>query len=220
MTTCVIIHSCDKYHYILDEFFEHLETHFPISAFTIFHITETLQYEKPYTHNIVANDTSWSNRFVIALNQIPFDNFLYLQEDMILTNVDKDILPLVVNLHEINQEHKCMITKCGTFHDFKLQPTNMILNNTYPIFIQADGDYIMSHQPPAIFNKTFFLRTLYREHNVWTHECEVTTEIKKGQYGELFALCIGNIFRPINKSEIITSHHAIRKGIYVPHNQI
>lgn len=215
MKTCVILHSCDKYHYILDEFFDHLEEHFPIDQFTIFHITETLPYNRPYTHNIVANHSSWSDRFIIALNQIPFNNFLYLQEDMILTYVDQDAVMACVKLHEINYEHNGYITKIGCFHDFNVQNTGYVLLEKYPVWIQTDKPYIMSHQPPAIFSKYFFLRTLYREHNVWTHECEVTDEIVQGMYGPVLVLCVGNMYAPVNKSDIMTSHHAIRKGQYV-----
>lgn len=215
MSACVILHSCEKYHFILDEFFEHFEEHFPYKEFTVYHITEKLPYTKPYTQNIVLNDDSWRDRFVKALEQIPHDNFLYLQEDMIILHVDAPTILGAIPIHESNAVFGCVITKLGAFHDFTLQPTVYKLNQ-HPIFIQSSGPYVMSHQPPAIFNKHFFLKTLYREHNVWTHECEVSDEMNMGKYGRAFALCIGNVFYPVNKSEIITSHHAIRKGIYVP----
>lgn len=218
MSTCVILHSCDKYHYILDEFFEHFEEHFPYMDFTFYHITETQPYVKPYSHNIVANDKSWSKRFKLTLKEIPEDNFIYLQEDMIIFNVDGPAVMGCVVLHEANIENDFYITKMGAFHDFRLSDTHYQLAYKYPVWLQVDGPYVMSHQPPAIFNKEFFLSTLEREHDVWTHECEVTDEIKDGKYGTVNVLCVGNLFYPVNKSEIITSHHAIRKGTYVKYD--
>lgn len=218
MKTCVILHSCDKYHYILDEFFEHFEEHFPYHDFTVYHITEQKSYTRPYTHNISVGSSSWSERFTIALKDIPEDNFIYLQEDMIIFNVDAPAVMGCVVLHEANVENNFYITKMGTFHDFTLMPTNYQLAYKYPVWLQAEGPYVMSHQPPAIFNKEFFLKTLEREHDVWTHECQVTDEINSGKYGQINVLCVGNLFYPVNKSEIVTSHHAIRKGAYVKYD--
>ena len=215
MSTCVILHSCDKYHYILDEFFEHFEEHFPYKDFTVYHITETKRYNRPYTHNISIESGSWSERFTLALKEIPEDNFVYLQEDMIILNVDGPAVMGCVALHEMNLKNNFYITKMGAFHDFRLSCTDYYLLDKYPVWIQVEGSYVMSHQPPAIFNKEFFAQTLQREHDVWTHECEVSDEINAEKYGQVNVFCVGNVFYPVNKSEIITSHHAIRKGVYV-----
>lgn len=217
MKQCIILHSCAKYHFILDEFFQHFEQHFLYEDYDIYHITERIPYYKHYTTNIVLKDESWRDRFVKALDQIQCETFLYLQEDMLILHTEPEVIAGAFRIYHDVKDQGCVIIKLGTFHDFTLNQTAFDLSG-HPIFIQNNGPYVMSHQPPAIFNKEFFIKTLYKEHNVWTHECEVSEEINNGIYGNIFALCIGRPYYPVNKSDIITSHHAIRKGIYIKYD--
>lgn len=205
----VAIHTCDKYYFILDEFFNLFEKYFPINYFDIFLSTETLEYKKPYITNIITGVGSWSDRFNKFLQTFQHQHFIYLQEDFLIQNVNTYLLDLAILVH---QELNSKITKFGSSYDFSLYEYGSIEN--IPIYLQKDGNYIMSHQPVTLFEKQFFLDTIQNQHDCWSHELDVTKEISNGKYGNIQAYCIGNIYIP-NKSDIVTIHHAIRKGQYV-----
>lgn len=214
MNTCVVINSCDKYEFILDEFFSHLEANFPYQYFDIYHITENSSYSKPYTHTIITNESCWKRRFMAGLGEIKSDNFIYLQEDFLVLNSQHDVIVNAINMHESISE--LVITKLGTNSEFQVDFTGYCLNN-HPIFCQFTGDYLMSHQPVAIFDKEFFIDTLKDIDNPWSHECDISKKIDNLDYGIKEIWCIGQIYKP-NRSDIIRIHHAIRKGIYVPYD--
>lgn len=211
MKPAIVIHSCDKYNYILGDFFKHFKKWPEFYNYNIYLTTEKLPYQENNVVNIMTGDFSWSKRLAIALEQICETDFILFQEDFFVTYFDPLFLEKAILLHH---KYDCDITKLASFHEFNLTEIHDSVENL-PVYEQRGGTYIMSHQPPAIFKKQFMLKTLYEALDPWQHECQISDEIKADKYGDVRVLTVGNIHRP-NKSEIITIHHAMRKGQYYP----
>lgn len=210
MNTALIIHSCDKYNYILPEFFEKFNQFKPdIEKLGIPVWLTTEEKPSELCANILTGKGEWSTRLKFAINTLPSSvkNIILFQEDFIVKKIDTKSIEYAIEVHDA---FDYQITKLASFYEFSLIPKGYtFLEN--PIFQQKGGHYTMSHQPVAIFNKDFLLSTLETPNDPWHHECKVTEEINAGKYGEVNICTIGKIYNP-NKSDIIDIHHAIRKG--------
>lgn len=217
MTTAIVIHSCDKYHFVLDEFFKYFGfymDHFKRLSLPVYLTTEELDYEYDGVTLIKTGTDEWSTRLAVALRQIEARNIILIQEDFFFTGIHPNAIDFAIKFHNTFDAD---ITKLGSFYEFSLTQTPVFLGckEEFPIYEQKGGDYIMSHQPVGIFNKTFLMDTLQIPYDPWHHEIRVSEEIKDGKYGEVKVFTIGKIYSPTNKSDIMTSHHAIRKGQYI-----
>ena len=211
----VVIHSCDKYSWILPEFFSHFNKHFPFElGWPVYFCNEEADILTTAKH-IKAGTGSWSVRLKYILEMIEEKDILYIQEDFFLQYCNVEWLQKAADLH---MRHKSNITKLGSNYEFTLTGPFMDIefgphaSAELPIYIQESGLYMMSHQPVAIFNKEFLLSTLTEDCGPSEHEINTS---KKMQGMIKPPICIGQVFCP-NKSQIFTIHHAIYKGIYCP----
>ncbi len=213
----VVIHSCDKYSWILPEFFSYFNKNFPFELeWPIYFCNEevdviTTLYNRKH---IKAGTGSWSARLKYILENIEEKDILYIQEDFFLQYCNTEWLQMTANLHG---SIKSNITKLGSNYEFTLEGpfTHDFFNKIdceLPIYLQRSGLYMMSHQPVALFNKEFLLSTLTEDCGPSEHEINTS---KKMQNMEKPPICIGQVFCP-NKSQIFTIHHAVYKGVYCP----
>ena len=214
----VIIHTCDKSPYIdiWDRFVEAFEYYFPFELeWPIYWVNEEINFGWGHAKQIKTGKGEWSDRLKIALNQIPEEHILYLQEDFIIQNINKSLLVQAYDIHSREND----ITKLANNYEF----TTRKINNKFvddgiiklPIVYQNTGLYLMSHQPVAFFNKQFLLSTLEKSYGPSEHEMDISKQIDYEKSRMIpYIMCIGNVYYP-NKSDIITIHHAIRKGQFI-----
>lgn len=204
----VVIHTCDQYSFIWERFIEKFVLYFPSGYYPIYFCNEEVDVTLPsYIQQIKTGIDTWPKRLQTALNQIPTANILYFQEDYILNNlVDRSLLERCLQLH-INNNND--ITKLGTFFEFQVEHFDNLDN--YPIYIQyPESQYIISHQPTAIFNTKFVYQTLQNIKSHWEHEVLASAKIQNGNMS-CKCWCIGNIYNP-NKPSIIEYDHVVRNG--------
>jgi len=154
----------------------------------------------------------WRERMILCLDRLYSRDVIYLQEDFLIKNVDIDLLQEAYKLHV---QSKALITKLGRNYEFNcVQIPGRV--GPLEIYLQNPSDqYLMSHQPVAIYQRRFLIETLNTEKT----PCASTHEINGSQImrkrGETKVLCMGPTFRP-NRSIIFEIEHAIRKGILLP----
>lgn len=216
MTTAILIHSCDKYNFVLPEFFRRFKKFNLDKKFETFLTVEDEVFTSSDITTLRTNFGPWSERLAVAVKYIQADNIILFQEDFFVINVDYKALEGALSLHTQNKAH---ITKLGSFFEFNLEDAGFAIegeNAAIPVYKQKGGMYVMSHQPVAIFNKKFLFSTLDEHRDPWEHEIKTSEEINAGKYGEVNIFTVSNIHNP-NYSDIITTHHAIRKGMFVPY---
>lgn len=212
MKPAVIVHTCDKYSYILPEFLEAYKKFNLHKLLTTYITTEEKTFSDNDVINIVTGNGEWSDRLNIACKQIPNEDIMLMQEDFIIQNINLNVINAAFNFHKQFQSH---ITKLGAFYEFKVYNTGLYCYDLkYPVWIQENSPYMMSHQPIAFFNKSFLMETLKTPYSAWEHECRITEKINNNDYGNIRIYNIGQIHYP-NRSDIIDIYHAIRKGQYV-----
>jgi len=83
----IIVSSCDKYSFVWEPFFESLFKHWPSlqttsSKVPIILISNTKQYNHPRVQTIkIADEISWADNMLTALQQVKTPLVLYLQDD-------------------------------------------------------------------------------------------------------------------------------------------
>lgn len=215
----IIVHTCDKKPYsdIWDTFTSAFVRHFPIDLnWPTYFVNEELDYHMYSAKQIKTGKGEWSDRLKIALNQIPEEHILYFQEDFIIEYVSKELLQQAYEIHHREND----ITKLANNYEFTtIRIHNKFINDglqKLPLWHQDTGLYLMSHQPVAFFNKKFLLSTLDKSYGPSEHEMDISKQINYQKSKIIpYIICIGNVYYPVNKSDIITIRHAIRKGQFI-----
>lgn len=209
MSLGIIIHTCDNYSFIWDKFIQHFNNHQFTNHYPVYFCNEVQSVSFTGIQQIKTEIGSWSDRLKIALNVIKEENILYLQEDFIIDLVNHIILKKCINFHTLLDND---ITKLGSFVEFTLKEKPLDIDGL-PIYYQKPSSkYIMSHQPPAIFKKSFLLSTLNESMSPWEHECGISDKINRGEIN-CKSFCVGHIQN--NCGEIIQYRHALRGGKYI-----
>jgi hypothetical protein len=166
--------------------------------------TEEIDFLDEDVINIKTDIGSWSSRLRAILNHpllYDYEDILYLQEDFILRDIKWDIVDWCYETH-IREETD--IFKFGTQHEFNTETIGVMCG--MPLRLQKRHDtYSISHQPVALMNKYFLLKTLDGDFGPSEHE------INGSQKYDAKVFCLGNVSNP-NRSEVIDYVHAIQRG--------
>lgn len=200
--------ACDKYSWIHDYFlyyyYKNTPENLPIKFFT-----EEIYGEDKHP----IGSGSWYQRMLRCLAHLECDDVIYLQEDFLIKSVDKDIIDEAYGFHKAKKAH---ITKLGNNYEFRTYsyPCNI---GPHEIYLQDINDeYLLSHQPIAIFNKSFLVNSLECLEPTGPSEHELDGSHWMRKNGTTKVFCVGDAHRPKNYSEIFNFEHAIRKGEILP----
>lgn len=181
--------ACTKYKWILPDFIKLAQANLPLPI------------------DIHVGDERWDIRMRGILEGYTCRDVIYLQEDFLITQADMNSIERAYKLHV---DKNAIITKLGNNYEFQTAyyPAHI---NGHPVKWQTRfSQYLMSHQPVAIFNREFLLSTISEEtYNASIHEIKVSDWLK-GDNRKIF--CVGEGHYPKNYSDILTFEHAIRKG--------
>jgi hypothetical protein len=198
MSLALLVHACDKHSFVFERFlnaFEYFNLDIPC-----YFSTESSSINNKKFKNININESIWSKRFKLVLNNIQEKNIVLLQEDFIVKYFNKE---LFLSLYNFHNEQDSDITKTGSFPTFSLK------NTSYKnIYAQNNGHYLMSHQPIAIFKKEFLLSTLDIDQNASQHEMYWSEKIKNKK---IFCYGLNHLEHQMN-NEIFAYEHVIRQG--------
>ena len=201
----IFVLACDKYEWIYRHFFRFAFDNLPLK-FLFF--TEKL-FGNVF---IPLGKLPWNERLTLALKYIEdFEHCIYLQEDFLIKNVNIKILE---KAYEFHKRKKAYITKLGTNYEFNVVSTGEHIEGL-PIHIQNfEDEYLLSHQPVAIFNRKFLLDTISKKtDNASMHEWEGSRIMRANNWNRVFT--IGPKFNP-NKSLIFEIEHGLRGGVLLP----
>lgn len=146
---------------------------------------------------------------LVCLDHLESDDVIYLQEDFLIRDVDCDAVEEAYLLHK---KKNAFITKLGNNYEFTTHKLGYKVGR-HQVYLQNPNDeYLMSHQPVAIYNKEFLMRSLreLQSTNASAHELDGSKWMRAN--GLTKVLCIGESHRPKNYSEVFHFEHAIRKG--------
>src|SRR5690606_36625180 len=178
----------------------------------IFYSSESIPLQN--SESILTGPGEWSHRMRLSLKYIDlkYSNILLLVEEFIPQKVNHNILELSIEYHIRHAD----LTKFGYFDLFKL---NILKNLTNQYFTckQELQPYRISHQPIAIWKRSFLEETLRKDVCPAGHEIEVNDDLQNGDFGKKNIVCITTckpqLFRPgLDQGEIIEYHHAIFRG--------
>ena len=125
----------------------------------------------------------WSDRLRFALNTIPEDNILYLQEDM---NFFKPVdgFKLMGLFDTFKQYNMDVLRMEGAGPYYKMKPTNISFDGGVLQKLEPDSDYLISHQP-SFWKKQFFLNNLTVSEQPYNNEVLGTNRIR-GTKNEIY----------------------------------
>lgn len=198
MSLALLVHACDKHSFVFERFLKAFD-HFNLNVPCYF-ATESTNVNSERFKNINVNERIWSTRLKKVLSFISEKNIIFIQEDFIINHFNRDAF---LELYHFHNDYDVDITKTGSFPTFSLKRTS-ILN----IYAQNSGQYLMSHQPIAIFKKDFLESTLDIEQNASEHEMYWSEKI---QDKKIF--CYGlNYSEHQMENRIFAYNHVIRQG--------
>lgn len=162
----------------------------------------------PFPVDIYVGDSPWNVRMREILSSYDCRDVIYLQEDFLITSVN---MGLVEQCYHFHKKKKAIITKLGSNYEF-LGGTFVDTIDYHPVYKQNPSDeYLMSHQPVAIFNREFLMQSITdKTPDASSHEINGSKWMRKNNLTRVY--CVGWNYRPVNKSDIFTFQHAIRKG--------
>lgn len=212
MKIAALIHTCDKYSWTWPIFFSCLNKSWDYRYPTYF-TNEVVDYDCGKAFQIKTGEGPWSWRLRHALESIEADHIIYLQEDFWTKYIEHYYLNAILNVHV---SYGADITKLGTNYEFSVD--KIATMGHLPISEQRkNSQYIMSHQPIAIFRKQYLIDVLdYRSIPEGPSEFElgVTEDINNGKI-ETKSICVGSIYIP-NRSTVWAIEHGVRKGELIP----
>ena len=204
--TPILVHSIDKYNDMAQECVTSTvrELGSSITNFPVYHASESMTIKN--VNNINTGDGSWSQRLRTALDQLPYDHIIYMLQDFIPKFICQISLEEAIKYHVRTDND---ITKLGLSEFFNVQRKPFSLSRRHYIYSQTTGPYLISHQPIAIWRKSFLYNTLYGDITAAQHEMlDVPCKVECLDY-----------YRPQINSDphkdfgtIIEYHHALFQG--------
>ncbi len=204
MKYSIIVNTCDKFEDCWDPFFKLFAKYWNNCTGKIYLNTEIKDYH--YSNldiipvqgclgkTIEGKYATWSQCLAWALDKIPDEIILYLQEDyFIKAKVDNDIIERYVNLMVEHPDISCIhLTDQGT------KPSKL---KSYDDLFVADckQDYLVSCQA-ALWRKTELRRIIRTRESAW--EFEKLGSKRAKDYKSVY-LCVDRKKVVLNKSEII-----------------
>jgi hypothetical protein len=201
----VFVMACDKYEFIYKPFFYFAKKNLPLP---FYFFTEGIS-GKDYTP---IGDLAWNERLDCCLQLLnSYSDILFLQEDFLIKNVN---MPALEAAYDFHKKKKAQITKLGNNYEFNCSPIGKSIYGL-SVYLQNFADeYLLSHQPVAIYNREFLLQTISEKtDNASMHEWVGSNIMREKGFNKVF--CIGPKFNP-NKSLIFEIEHAIRGGKLLP----
>ena len=135
----------------------------------------------PTTGALKQFDHGWSDRLIMALDNIDEEYLLYVQEDMWLKHkIDDDLFQNAfrfVERNDINVLRLHRLNILSSNRDY-LHKTNYIVNDHRLLKIDKTAGYLMNHQP-AIWKKSFLQEVLVYGESFRDNEFEGTERIRQ-----------------------------------------
>lgn len=208
MSYQIFVCACDRYAWIYPDFIRLAAANLPEQ-----YVFYTEEYIDDHIYNILPVGRGlWYERMLRCLNRLTARDVIYLQEDFLIKSVNMHLLEEAYWFHKKKNAH---ITKLGNNYEFKTHKYPARIDE-HQIYIQDINDeYLMSHQPVAIFNREFLISTLSElTPDASTHEIKGSQIMRERGQGKVF--CVGEANWPKNYSDIFHIEHAIRKGEVLP----
>ena len=126
-------------------------------------------------------DHGWSDRLIMALDNIEEEYLLYVQEDMWLKHlVDHDLFHNAFRFAERTDINVLRLTRLNILSSDKtfLHKTNYFVNDHRLLKIDKKAGYLMNHQP-AIWKKSFLQEVLIYGESFRDNEFEGTERIRQ-----------------------------------------
>lgn len=205
----ILIHSIDKYNDMAKECVSSTirELGSSISDFPVYHASESMEVKN--VHNIKTGEGSWSKRLRAALDQIPYDHIVYMLQDFIPKFICQISLKEAVKYHVRSGND---ITKLGLSEFFNVHKQPFPLARRYYIYNQPTGPYLISHQPIAIWRKSFLYNSLEGDITAAQHEMlNIPCTVECIDYG--IPQINGDPHKDFGR--IIEYHHALFQGQYI-----
>src|SRR3990172_4480560 len=171
MKPAILIHTFDGYKWCWPYFYHCFKQHCaPLFQWPIYFCNETETVTFKGMKQIKTGHGAWSTRLQHALDHIPERDIIYMQEDFLITHCNIEALVSAYNIH-LSEE--CNITKLATNHEFFVRLLGMNVIDGLPLYKQpTKSPYIMSHQPIAIFQRTWLSSTLSEPMDASQHELQ------------------------------------------------
>lgn len=171
----VIVQSCDKYSDVWNPFYTLFFRYWSDCTYPIYHLSETRKFEHSQVLNISAGDgTEWSERLIVALNQIKEKYVLLLLEDYLLMKIVKnsDFEECIAILENENAAY---------LRIFPVPPADFNYKGYHQIgLVDLSKPYAFSTQA-TIWDKEVLLENLRPNESVWDFELKGSERAKSIQ---------------------------------------
>lgn len=187
MDLSLLVHTCDDYVKFWPGMLFSLDFNWDYNLVPVYWSSEELNLHTipfsckgiPYKANdsiipILTGKTDkngFSDRLIQSLESIPNKWVIYLQEDMwLLSNLSENLLNKLILFCESQNANSIKIhTKLHYYFNYKLEPTEHILNNTKVLKYSDGENFLLSHNA-TIWNREYLLEHLIKGEDPWTNE--------------------------------------------------
>lgn len=172
----LVAHSCDNYEFCWKGFFHFFDLNFKHDIPKYF-LSEDKIVSQPGWKNIRTGTGEWSDRLRIALNQIPTDYVIYVQEDAWpYREMPTEIIEKAFEFFNKRNANAVYLTKTQIdprYGNLKLFDAYKE-HNIYSFY--RDSSYIMNHQF-GIWKRSALFENLHQGESPWTNEPRATKRI-------------------------------------------
>lgn len=183
MNLSVVIHTCDKYNFLWDNWYYYFSKYWNFSIVpNVYFLNENIDISFNNIKQIKTGSGEWSDRLTTGLNQIPEDNIFYMQEDFWPTERIKENTFIQLFKYFIDLQMNCFSIQYNSLSSEKLGmvKTDFVIDDESIYKIPKHIRYVLSHQP-AIWNKNYFLSQLQFHETPWQNEKNGSIRISKSK---------------------------------------
>jgi|688.fasta_scaffold355310_3 hypothetical protein len=187
MDISLILHTCDKYEFCWNPFFQAFDN--GKLELPKYFCSETLSVSREGWLNIKTGKGNWSDRLVSILEEVKTPYIVYMQEDFWpYQEMDMELFNFCFEeLKRDNLSAFYITRKPPPNPEYGIFKAHSIFKDHEVFDFEAESPYLMNHQF-AIWNRVELLKQLERGETPWENEIKGTERIRSRKEHNLYRL--------------------------------